>query len=140
MGVFTKEILLKTRGECDVRDITPSVQEVLSKSGLREGSALVFAAGSTAGVSTCEFEPGLVEDIKIYFEKLFSKDASYKHNAAWEDGNGHSHLRATFLGPSLSVPFVDGALCLGTWQQIVFIDFDNRPRDRKVIVQVRGEV
>ena len=120
-------------------DVTGEVQSVVSAHPLKEGSALVFVSGSTAGLTTIEFEPGLQKDFPEFFEKLAPQGAHYHHEDTWHDGNGHSHVRASLLGPSITVPFSKGKLLLGTWQQIVLIDFDNRPRDRRLVVQLQGE-
>jgi secondary thiamine-phosphate synthase enzyme len=139
MLIVTDSIRLKTRGESDVVDITLRVQELLDKHDFHEGQALVFVPGSTAGLTTIEYEPGLLEDLPAAFERIAPRAARYAHHEQWQDGNGHSHVRASLLGPSLQVPFKDGRLLLGTWQQIVLVDFDNRSRDRRVIVQMTGE-
>ena len=120
-------------------DLTTEVRGLLESSGFREGLATVFVPGSTAAVTTTEFEPGLRKDLPAAFERIAPSDAHYAHDATWHDGNGHSHLRAAMTGPGVSVPFTRGELLLGTWQNIVLIDFDNRPRDREVIVQLLGE-
>jgi len=138
MAVVTEYLQLSTSGDCDIADITPQVQEKLRASGLTSGLVTVSAVGSTAAVTTCEYEPGLVRDIKDIFDALVPR-GEYHHDRAWGDGNGHSHLRASLVGPSLTIPFDNGALILGTWQQIIFIDFDNRGRRRQVAVQVMGE-
>ena len=138
MAVFTQKISLKTKGNTDIIEITPRVQEALRKSLLTDGTVNLFIPGSTGSLTTVEFEPGLVQDIKEFFQKTIPP-GKYEHNLRWGDGNGHSHVRAALLGPSLTVPFVSGELVLGTWQQIVFIDFDNRPRSREIILQVMGE-
>ncbi|MFH1692016.1 MAG: secondary thiamine-phosphate synthase enzyme YjbQ [Candidatus Omnitrophota bacterium] len=139
MKVLTREINFHTQGDTDIQDITPFIQEELKATGLKNGVVFVFGLGSTNGITTCEYEPGLVGDLKELFEKLIPKNSPYGHDAAWGDGNGFSHLRASLLGSSLTIPFVKSALCLGTWQQVIFIDFDNRPRDRRVIIQFQGE-
>lgn len=140
MPVETHEINIRTRGNNHVLDITPHLTEVLDAAGLSNGTATLFAVGSTAGITTTEFEPGLVDhDLKHYFGKIAPEDAYYKHEETWHDDNGHSHVRASLLGPSLTVPIVDRRPTLGTWQQIILIDFDTRPRDRRVIVQLIGE-
>lgn len=120
-------------------DVTSDVSELVSKSGLSSGIVTVFAPGATAGVTTIEFEPGLVEDIDELFERIAPRNRDYHHNLRWNDGNGHSHVRASLLGPSLTIPFNDGKLILGVWQQIVLIDFDNRSRKRDIFCQVMGE-
>ena len=138
MSVVTGYIKLSTRGNADSIDITPRVAEELSASGLRAGIVNISVCGSTGALTTCEYEPGLVQDIKDVFNKLIPP-GEYHHDQTWHDGNGHSHLRASLVGPSLALPFIDGALALGTWQQIIFIDFDSRGRSRKLIVQIVGE-
>jgi len=138
--VKTEEIQLKTKGNCEVVNITEQVSAIVSKSGLREGTVTVFNVGSTAGITTTEYEPGLVNyDIKAAFEKIAPENARYEHEETWHDDNGHSHVQASLLGPSLSVPVVDGRLTLGTWQQIILVDFDTRSRTRTVICQINGE-
>ena len=138
--VKTEQIKVKTKGNCDVVNITELVSEVVAQSDMREGTVTVFNVGSTAGITTTEYEPGLVNyDIRAAFEKIAPEDARYEHEETWHDDNGHSHVRASLLGPSLSVPVVDGRLTLGTWQQIILVDFDTRPRTRTVICQIVGE-
>jgi secondary thiamine-phosphate synthase enzyme len=137
--ISTVDIELQTRGHCDVQDITPSLQDELKKSGMHEGQVLVFVAGSTAGVTTVEFEPGLVKDLNEFFQKIIPEGPDYHHHNTWGDDNGSSHLWASLLKPSLTIPFSSGRLLLGTWQQVVVIDFDTRPRRRKVILQFAGE-
>jgi len=138
--VKTEQINVKTQGNCDVVNITEQVSEVVAKSDMSEGTVTVFNVGSTAGITTTEYEPGLVNyDIRAAFEKIAPEDARYEHEETWHDDNGHSHVRASLLGPSLSVPVVDGRLTLGTWQQIILVDFDTRPRTRTVICQIVGE-
>lgn len=139
MKILTEKIEIHTRGNTDIIDITNKVQEVITQSGLKEGSVLIFASGSTAGITTIEYEPGLLKDLPELFEKFIPSNRPYHHDKTWGDGNGFAHLRASMLGPSLQVPFSKGHLLLGTWQQIVFIDFDNRSRQRKIIVQITGE-
>jgi secondary thiamine-phosphate synthase enzyme len=130
---------VETRGYADVQDLTPSVRTLLKKTGMRNGLVTVFVPGSTAGITTIEYEPGVVEDLKKAIERLAPQNIHYDHDARWGDGNGFAHVRASLLGPSLTVPFQEGNLLVGTWQQIVLIDFDNRPRNREIIVQVTGE-
>jgi secondary thiamine-phosphate synthase enzyme len=139
MGVQTYPIRLSTAGNTEVRDITEAVQEVVDRSGFAAGAATVFCPSSTSALTTVEFEPGCVADLRRMFEELLPSDRDYAHNAAWDDGNGHSHLRAALLGPSLTVPFTGSRLTLGTWQQIIYVDFDIRPRKRELIVQIIGE-
>jgi secondary thiamine-phosphate synthase enzyme len=129
-----------TRGNTDVIDITPEVGRVLAESGIREGLLVVFVVGSTAGITTTEAEPGLMtHDLKAFYERIAPADECYKHEATWNDDNGHAHVRASVLGPSLTVPVVDARMTLGTWQQIVLLDFDTRGRRREVVVQIVGE-
>ncbi len=139
MPVVTLRLELATGGQGDVADITEQVADGVLQSGLVNGVVTVFATGSTAAVTTIEYEGGLVEDFQILWELLIPQDREYAHNEKWHDGNGHSHLRASMLGPSLSIPFTDRRLNLGTWQQIILVDFDTRPRSRKVICQIIGE-
>ncbi len=138
--VKTETIKVKTKGNCDVVNITEQVSEAVAQSDMREGTVTVFNVGSTAGITTTEYEPGLVNyDIETAFEKIAPEHARYEHEETWHDDNGHAHVRASLLGPSLSVPVVDGRLTLGTWQQIILVDFDTRPRTRTVICQIVGE-
>ena len=130
---------LRTKGQDDCVDITDAVQEAVGRAKLRQGIATVFVTGSTAGVTTIEHEPGLVRDLKEAVRRLFPEDLRYAHHESGGDDNGFSHLRASFLGPSLSVPVVEGKLQLGTWQQIVLVDFDIRPRSRSYLIQLIGE-
>jgi len=139
LSIVTDTFRVKTRGDAHVLDVTDQVSAVVSRHGLREGQALVFVSGSTAGLTTLEFEPGLVRDLPATFERIAPQKGRYHHEDTWHDGNGHSHVRAALLGPSLTVPVRDGAMLLGTWQQIVLVDFDNRPRDRELVVQLTGE-
>ncbi len=137
--IVTEYIEFQTHGNADMIDITPDVTEAVHGSGLDAGIAVVFAPGATGSVTTIEYEPGLEKDMKWALERLVPQEREYAHNLRWGDGNGHSHIRASVLGPSLTVPFTEGHLILGTWQQIVFLDMDNRPRNRKIVVQVMGE-
>ncbi len=139
MPVEMKSFTISTQGDCDILDITPHVSRELSEAELSSGTATVFVAGSTCAVTTIEYESGVLSDLKDAFERMAPEGVPYAHNARWGDGNGHSHVRASVLGPSLTVPFSEGNLLLGTWQQIVLVDFDNRPRTRGVIVQIIGE-
>jgi secondary thiamine-phosphate synthase enzyme len=139
MSVVTDRLELETRGESEMVDVTRRVQALVEKHAFREGQALVFVPGSTAGLTTVEYEPGLIEDVPAAFERLAPRDVHYRHEDTWHDGNGHSHVRASLLGPSVTIPFSGGQLLLGTWQQIVLIDFDNRPRRRELVVQISGE-
>jgi len=139
IGLATDSVAVSTRGDSEILDLTPRIQELLKKHGFSQGQALVFVSGSTAGLTTIEYEPGLLEDLPAAFERIAPRDIPYQHEARWHDGNGHSHVRASLLGPSLTVPFRDGKLLLGAWQQIVLVDFDNRPRRREIVVQLSGE-
>ena len=139
MSVQSYTIAIKTRGFNDTHDLTSKVREFLSQSKIADGIVTVFVPGSTAGVTTIEYEPGALEDLKRAIEKLAPQDAHYEHNARWGDGNGFSHVRAALLGPSLTIPVIEGELQLGTWQQIILIDFDNRPRTREIVVQIVGD-
>ncbi len=139
MPVVTKGLTLPTRGHGQVIDITGEVSEVVRGSGISAGTVTVFVPGATAGLTTIEYEPGLIEDIDDLFERIAPQDIDYQHNRRWQDGNGHAHIRASLLGPSLSVPFSRGKLMLGIWQQLVLIDFDNKARDRELVCQVIGE-
>ncbi len=139
MPVETKSFAISTQGDCDILDITPHVSRELGQAGISSGTVTVFVAGSTCAVTTIEYENGVLSDLKDAFERMAPEAMHYAHNARWGDGNGHSHVRASVLGPSLTVPFSEGSPLLGTWQQIVLVDFDNRPRTRRVIVQIIGE-
>jgi secondary thiamine-phosphate synthase enzyme len=138
MTIETHSFEIKSKGKTDILDITENVQSIVETNHFSEGSALVFIGGSTAGITTIEFEPGLLKDYPAFFEKIAPSKETYKHDETWNDGNGFSHVRAALQGASFMVPFVNGKLLLGTWQQIILLDFDNRPRNRKVIVQVSG--
>ncbi|MBN1644250.1 MAG: YjbQ family protein [Dehalococcoidales bacterium] len=137
--IVTNEISLRTQGDTDIIDITARVQKIVTDSTINNGIATVFVAHSTVGITTIEFEPGLVADLQKVWEKLVPKNIPYDHDTRWGDGNGYAHVRASLMGASLTVPFTDRKLTLGTWQQIILVDFDNRPRSRTVIVQVMGE-
>jgi secondary thiamine-phosphate synthase enzyme len=139
MAVKTMHFDLQTGGNNDTHDITARVAQAVEESGLSAGIVTVFVPGSTGGVTTIEFESGAVSDLDVMLQRIVPRDIEYKHNLRWGDGNGHSHVRAALIGPSLTVPFHDGRLILGTWQQIVFVDFDNRSRRRNLVVQVMGE-
>ncbi len=139
MVVVSKEIHVQTRGECDIVNLTDRVQEAVWSSGLKDGVVTVFVGGSTAAITTIEYEPGLLQDLPAALERVAPKNVEYKHEEMWHDGNGHSHVRASILGPSLVVPFRDGRLCLGTWQQIVLVELDIRARSRNIILQILGE-
>jgi len=137
--VTSDTINLQTKGNCDVVDITPQVAAQVTESGLNNGTITVFITGSTAGVTTIEYEPGVIADLQQAWERTVPRDIPYNHDRRWGDGNGFSHVRASLLGCSLVVPFNDRKLTLGTWQQIVLVDFDNRPRSRQLLLQMLGE-
>lgn len=137
--VKTYEITLETEGFCDIHDITDTVREKLKDSKLNEGMCLVFIPGATGAVTTTEYEPGNIKDYKEFMEKIIPSSKEYHHNATWHDGNGFSHLRSSIQKTSLCIPFKNGNLILGTWQNIVVIDFDNRKRKRRVVIQFQGE-
>jgi secondary thiamine-phosphate synthase enzyme len=137
--VITRKISLQTRGHGDIIDITPQVERQLAEANVNDGTVTVFVAGSTAGVTTIEFEPGLVADFQSMWERVAPENIPYEHNRRWGDGNGYSHVRASLLGGSLVVPFSDKKLIVGTWQQVILVDFDNRPRSRQVVLQIMGE-
>lgn len=139
MAVFTKRLELTTKTENDVVNITEDVQDAVAESHLTSGVATVFVPGSTAAVTTIEYEPGLAKDFPEMLERLAPRNVPYEHQKMWHDGNGRSHVKASLVGPSLSVPFTRGQLALGMWQQIVFLELDIRPRKREVVVQVIGE-
>lgn len=138
MIVHNTTVPVSTRGFCDCMDITPNLRECIRNSGVHEGLLTVINPGSTGAITTIEFESGAIDDLKQALEFLAPMDKEYAHNLRWGDGNGFSHVRSALMKPSLSVPLVEGNLCLGTWQQVVFLDFDNKPRNRKLIVQVLG--
>ncbi len=137
--VVTQELRIHTRGHCDIQDITAQVAGLVSDSGLQAGIATIFCPGSTGGLTTIEYEDGALADLQQVFDEIAPPDRAYRHHLRWGDDNGHSHVRAALIGPSLTVPFVEGHLTLGTWQQIVFLDFDTRPRSRRLVVQIMGE-
>ena len=137
--VITRQITLQTRGNGDIIDITPPVAQEVARGEISNGTVTVFIAGSTAGVTTIEYEPGLVADLQNLWERIAPSNIPYHHDQCWGDGNGHSHVRASLLGASLVVPIHNKNLILGTWQQIIVVDFDNRARSRQVILQFMGE-
>ena len=139
MAIKTISLSLNTQGNADTRDITDQLASAISKSGLTSGTATVFCPSSTSALTTIEYESGALSDLRRLFDEIISSDREYAHNERWHDGNGHSHVRAALLGPSITIPFVDGQLTLGTWQQVIYIDFDNRPRQRRLVVQLVGE-
>ncbi len=139
MKVITERITVSTRGFNDIIDITDKVEAIVRKHQVKNGNVTVFVSGSTAGVTTIEYEPGLLKDLPEAFERIAPMDKRYHHDSRWGDDNGYAHVRASILGASLTIPFSDGKLLLGTWQQIVVVDFDNRPRTRNLVLQIIGE-
>lgn len=139
MPIHREELERSTRPDTDIHDLTDEVRAVIGRSGVREGQVLVFTPGSTAGVTVIEFESGAVADLKRAIDRLAPTGDHYDHDARWGDGNGYSHVRAALLGPSITAPVANGEPVLGTWQQIILCDFDNRPRQRRIVVQVTGE-
>ena len=137
--MISERISVKTHGEVDIIDITSDLEEVVENSGVRRGIVTVFVPGSTGALTTIEYEPGLIHDLPAALERIAPRNAGYEHEKRWHDGNGHSHVRASVLGPSLTVPFENCKLALGTWQQIVFVELDVRPRTRDLAVQIVGE-
>ncbi|MBD3373903.1 YjbQ family protein [candidate division KSB1 bacterium] len=138
MQIKTDSITVATNGHGHVLDLTGEATHALDNSGLSEGHALLFVSGSTAALTTIEFEPGLIKDIGTALERLVPESIDYAHDATWGDGNGHSHIRASLLGPSLMIPFAKGRFLLGTWQQLILIDMDNRARNRSIVIQFTG--
>jgi secondary thiamine-phosphate synthase enzyme len=139
MPVKSSSLSFTTQGNADIRDITDQVAKKVMQSGLKNGVVTIFCPSSTSALTTIEYESGALSDLRRLFEEIIPQDREYAHNERWHDGNGHSHVRAALLGPSLTVPFIDGQLTLGTWQQIVYVDFDNCPRQRKLVLQLIGE-
>lgn len=139
MTIITKTIQVKSRGENDMIDMTKQTSRLLTESKLDEGMVTVFVSGSTAAVSTIEYEPGLINDFPDMLSRVVPNDIEYKHDETWQDGNGHSHVRASLIGPSLTIPFKDDKLMLGMWQQIVLFEMDTRQRTREIVVQIIGE-
>jgi secondary thiamine-phosphate synthase enzyme len=139
MTVKTTSISLRTQGNADIHDITNQIASAVSKSGLTVGTATIFCPSSTSALTTIEYESGALSDLRRLFNEIIPADGEYAHNERWHDGNGHSHVRAALLGPSITIPFVESELTLGTWQQVIYMDFDNRPRQRELVVQLIGE-
>jgi secondary thiamine-phosphate synthase enzyme len=137
--VKTGSIQLNTKGNADVQDITPQVAQVVRSSKVKNGTVTIFCPSSTSALTTIEYESGCVSDLRRLFEEIIPQNREYAHNARWQDGNGHSHIRAALLGPSLTIPFVEGSLTLGTWQQVIYVDFDVRSRQRELVLQIIGE-
>lgn len=139
MPIQVHNISVKTTAKTDILDLTPQVQIEVQRSAVRNGYVTLFIPGSTAALTTIEYESGVINDLKNAIERMAPEDLFYEHNERWGDGNGYSHVRSALLGPSLHIPIIDGKLTLGTWQQIVLLDFDNRPRKRQIIMQTLGE-
>jgi secondary thiamine-phosphate synthase enzyme len=139
MEIETYSFEINTQGNTDIIDITGNVESQVHNSGFNEGQVLIFVGGSTAGITTIEYEPGLLKDYPNFFERIIPSNITYRHDNTWHDGNGYAHIRAALQGPSFTVPFSKGKLLLGTWQQIILVDFDNRSRSRKIIVQITGK-
>lgn len=139
MQIVSHELTKKTKGNCDIIEITNDVNNILANSKIKNGNCTVFSVGSTAGITTIEYEPGLLKDLPKLLDKLIPSSIRYHHDDTWGDGNGHAHLRSALLKTSFTVPIINGELTLGTWQQIVLIDFDNRQRTRRIVVQIIGE-
>ena len=139
MKTTTKKIQIKSKLENDIIDITDKVSQVVRESQIGSGAVIVFVVGSTAAITTIEYEPGLKKDFPEMLSRLAPREIEYAHDNTWHDGNGHSHIRASLIGPSLAIPILEGRLTLGTWQQIVLIEMDTRPRERTIILQVIGE-
>lgn len=139
MIVETRSISVNTQGNCDIIDLTNKITQEIVASKVNNGVVTVFVSGSTAGITTVEYEDGLINDLKHMFDRIIPQNLEYQHNFKWGDGNGHAHVRASLLGPSLTIPFSQKRLKLGTWQQVVLIDFDNHPRNRNIVVQIMGE-
>lgn len=137
--VITNELRLNTKGNCDIHDITPQVAELAGAAGLNDGIVIVFSPSSTSGLTTIEYESGALTDLERLLDEIAPQEREYRHNLRWGDGNGHSHVRAALIGPSITVPLVGGRLTLGTWQQLIFVDFDNRSRSRRLVVQIVGD-
>jgi secondary thiamine-phosphate synthase enzyme len=139
MSIQSKKLSLSTRGNADILDITNQLSKIVLDSGLERGTVTLFTPSSTSALTTIEFESGCIKDLQRLFDEIINPQKHYAHNARWGDGNGHSHVRAALLGPSLCIPFVERRLTLGTWQQVIFVDFDNRQRRREIVVQLIGE-
>jgi secondary thiamine-phosphate synthase enzyme len=139
MSVVTKELTFQTRGEVELVDLTAQINGALRETDIKAGIVTIFVPGATGAVTTIEYEPGLIQDLPDALERLFPRAIEYQHELRWHDGNGHSHIRAAFLGPSLTVPFKDQSMLLGTWQQVIFVELDVRRRSRRVILQIIGE-
>lgn len=139
MSSYNNKINIKTNGEVDIIDITSKIQDIIKKSKIKNGIACVFVPGSTGSITTIEYEPGLMKDLPRSLQKLAPKGEHYDHHETWHDDNGHSHIRSSIIGPGLTIPFIDGRLIHGTWQQIVFVELDTSPRNRNIVVQIVGD-
>jgi len=137
--IVQNKISMSTKGFNDIQDITPALRDLLDDSEMKNGHIIVFVTGSTGALTTIEYEPGLLQDFPEMLEKIASMNTTYNHDRTWHDGNGYAHLRSSLIGPSITVPFEAGQMVLGTWQQVIFLDFDNRPRQRQLHVQIVGE-
>jgi secondary thiamine-phosphate synthase enzyme len=137
--VKTGSIQLSTHGNADVKEITGQIAQLVRESKIRNGTVTIFCPSSTSALTTIEYESGCVNDLRRLFDEIIPSNREYAHNARWRDGNGHSHIRSSLLGPSLTIPFVEGSLTLGTWQQVIYIDFDNKSRQRELVAQIMGE-
>jgi secondary thiamine-phosphate synthase enzyme len=137
--ILQKKISISTKGFNDIHDITPTLRDLLANSAIKNGHIIVFVPGSTGALTTIEYEPGLLQDLPEMLEKIAPMNTTYNHDRTWHDGNGYAHLRSSLIGPSITIPFEDGKMVLGTWQQVIFLDFDNRPRQRQLHVQMAGE-
>lgn len=139
MAIKTLALNLNTQGNADIQDITDQISNAVADSGLESGTITIFTPSATSALTTIEFESGCISDLRRLFDEIIDPQRQYAHNARWGDGNGHSHVRAALLGPSLAIPFVNRQLTLGTWQQVIFVDFDNRQRRRELVLQLMGE-
>jgi secondary thiamine-phosphate synthase enzyme len=139
MNIKTEYLHFSTKGKNQIINITSDVNMAIKKSGISDGIINIFVIGSTAGITTIEYEPGLVKDLSEVFERIAPANDNYHHNNRWQDGNGYAHVRSSLLGPSISIPIIESIMALGNWQQVVLIDFDNRPRDRKILCKIIGE-
>ena len=139
MSVLSLSLELQTKGNGDIHDLTRAVQQAVQQSDLKDGIVTIFCPSATSGLTTLEYESGCIQDLRRLFDEIISPNREYAHNARWGDGNGHSHVRAALLGPSLTIPFIDQEMTLGTWQQIIFVDFDTRSRRRNLVIQLIGE-
>jgi len=139
MTIENRQVFVQTTGKTDIVDLTPQVSEELGETAIRNGTVNLFIPGSTAALTTIEYERGVINDLRKAIDRIAPEDMYYEHNERWGDGNGYSHVRAALIGPSLTLPVIEGRMVLGTWQQIVLLDFDNSPRERRILVQITGE-